>query len=673
MLLAALSLLLVVSPSPIERFRAQVFDSYQRLFPLERSIHPVTIVAIDEHSLREFGQWPWPRTRVAELLRRILDAKPASIGLDLFFPEPDRFSPATSAATVPGIPPEVAKWLVSLPTNDSLLAEAITGRNVVLGISGEVDPDSRFTAPPRSEPVRFLTERELPLTRYAGHIGNVPVLDQAAAGRGLINAGQATAVVRRVPLIARIGDAHFGSLGLESLRLGLGERLTVKDIGQGLLELRFGEVRAVSQEDGTAWLRFSRHSPDRFVSAYQVMLGRADPELLKDKVVLVGITGLGLLDYKNTPMAEIVPGVEVHAQLIENLLSGVSLRRYAVAPRVEAAALITLGLLFIIFVPRLRAHRGLAVLVGGTGLVGVAGLVAFVQFGALFDPVLPIAGAVMVFGLVLVGALSEADRQRRVLREQAARVAGELGAAQRIQMGLLPSPAELFREERRFRVAALLEPARTVGGDFYDCFMVDARHMCFVVADVSGKGLPAAVFMASVKSHLKSALVRGGDLGAALTRAQAEIERENPEHLFVTAFVGRLDVETGALEYANAGHEPPYERTQRGKPERVGVPGGPPLCVIDDYAYPSGNHRLLPGEWLCVVTDGATEAMNPKQEFFGTERLKTALGWMPEDVSPEDLVRRLRDDVHRFADGAEPADDLTLLALRWEGNGVTPA
>ena len=232
-------------------------------------------------------------------------------------------------------------------------------------------------------------------------------------------------------------------------------------------------------------------------------------------------------------------------------------------------------------------------------------------------------------------------------------------------MGLLPDPSVIFAGERRFQLAALLEPARTVGGDFYDCFLIGDRHLFFVVADVSGKGLPAALFMASVKSVLKSAALRGGEVGVMLTRAQEEIARENPELLFVTAFAGLLDLETGSLQFANAGHEPPYARNPNGKPERLAHAGGPPLCVMEGYQYPTWTRPLVPGEWLCVVTDGATEAMNPQSDFFGGERLRTSLGWMPDNATPEEIIRRLRDDVRRFADGAEPPDDLTLLALRW--------
>jgi serine phosphatase RsbU (regulator of sigma subunit) len=173
--------------------------------------------------------------------------------------------------------------------------------------------------------------------------------------------------------------------------------------------------------------------------------------------------------------------------------------------------------------------------------------------------------------------------------------------------------------------------------------------------------------MASVKSHLKSAALRGGDAGEVLRRAQAEIERENPEQLFVTAFFGVLEVSTGVLEYSSAGHEPPFSRKSGAAPERFDTPGGPPLCVVDGFRYEAARRRMSPGEWLCAVTDGATEAMNTAKEFFGVERLRTSLTWMPDEIEPDELVKRLREDLQRFSGKAEPADDITLLVVRWNG------
>jgi adenylate cyclase len=667
-LLATLSLFIVFSPAA-QLLRHAVFDGYQRIFPLERTTSPVAIVVIDENALLKYGQWPWPRTRVAELIDRIAEREPASIGLDLIFPEPDRFSPAAIAQELSVLPPDVRRTLSGLPSNDERLAQSFKGRNVVLGISGEQVRDPRFPEPPRAAPV-VLTDESIRhnLRAFPGLIRSIDPIDAAAAGRGVMNSGPADQVVRIVPLVANVQGQIVPALGVEALRVALGAGLRLDNKQpEGLLGVRFGEVGTVGQEDGTTWLRYSPHDPARFVSALDLFEGKGDHEQLRSKVVLVGVNGLGVLDFKTTPLGEFVPGVEIHAQVVENLFNGVTLTRPAIAARIEAAALLVCGFLLIAFVPRLSALQGIHLAVGLVIILVGAGVIAFLHLNLLLDPAWPAIGTMAVFGSVVVGTLSEAEKQRRVLREQAAHMAGEVDAARRIQMGLLPDPGLTMAGDRRFKVATLLEPARTVGGDFYDCFMAEEQRLFFVVADVAGKGLPAALFMAAVKSHIKSAALRGGLVGDMLTLAQDEIARENPEQLFVTAFAAALDLRTGMLEFGNAGHEPPFLRSRNGAPERLGTPGGPPLCVVEDYKYPTDRRQLDPGDWVFVMTDGATEAMNPRREFFGVERLRTSLSWMPEDAQPAELVKRLRDDVSRFAAGAELADDITLVALRWDG------
>ena len=666
-LLGALTLLLIASPPAAERLRHVVFDGYQRLFPLPRKSAPVVIVAIDETALAELGQWPWPRTRLAELIQRIAEHEPLAIGVDIFFTEPDRFSPASLAREIPGLSAEAVAQLAALPSNDERLAEAMRGKRVVLGIAGSPEVDPRFAQPPRNPPVVLPGNHEKQLVSYPGYVGHDPVIDAAADSHGLMSSGQEGLVVRVIPMVARVQGVEVPNLGVESVRAASDEGLRLSSAGQGLLKLRVENIDATIQDDGTAWLRMGRHDEDRFVSAASVISGKIHPDTIRNKVVLIGLTGLGMLDYKTTPLGEQVPGVEIHAQVVENLFNGVDLTRPDFAPRIEAAVLLICGFILIAFMPRMSALKGINLAAGLVVLLLAGGILAFLYGGVLIDPAWPAIGTTAMFLSVVVGTLSVAERQRRQLRDQAARMAGEVDAARRIQMGLLPDPRETVGGDPRYSMAALLEPARTVGGDFYDCFKIDARRVFFVVADVSGKGLPAALFMASAKSHLKSAALRGGQVGEILSRAQDEIQRENPEQLFVTMFAAILDVASGELEFSNAGHEPPFIRRLEGAPERFGQSGGPPLCVVDGFAYPTWKRAFTRGEWLCVVTDGATEAMNPKREFFSAERLRAALGAMPAGLQPEELVRRLRDAVAKFTDGAEPADDLTLLALRWDG------
>ena len=647
----------------VHGLRHFVFDGYQRLFPLERISHPVTVVVIDEASLAKFGQWPWPRTRVAELLERIDAERPAAIGLDLFFPEPDRFSPDRLAEELPGVPGELAQWLRAQPANDARFAEAIRGHRVVLALAGG-DADPRFANPPTASPVRITGN--VKLHNYPGHIRSLDAIDRAAAGRGLMNAGPEDQVVRRVPYVATVQGVVVPSLGVETLRVAIGAPLALSTSG-GLVDLRFGEVATTVQSDGTSWLRMGPHDPERFLSAQDVLSGNFRPEVIRDKVVLVGNTALSLLDFKTTPLGQFVPGVEIHAQVIENLFNGVSLVRSESAPVLEAAVLALCGLLVILLVPRLTALEGVNLVAALAVFLVGAGIIAFRNYGWLFDPVWPTLGTLGVFGTVVVGTLSITEGQRQQLRDQAARMAGEVDAARRIQMGLLPDPNDAVKDDPRVNISALLEPARSVGGDFYDCFRIDADRIFLIVGDVSGKGLPAALFMASVKSLLKSAALRGGEVGEILTRALAELSPQNPEQLFVTAFAATFDVATGELCHSNAGHEPPFTRAPGAEPERLGLLGGPPLGTLDAFDYPTERHRFTPGEWLCVVTDGATEAVNGEKQFFGTKRLRATLAALPQDIEPGELVKRLRAEVERFAEGAEAADDLTLLVLRWEG------
>jgi adenylate cyclase len=666
-LVIALLLMLAGEPPLVFALRHTLFDGYQRLFPRERGSAPAIVVAIDEPALERYGQWPWPRTRVAQLLAKISSAGPAAIGVDLLFPEPDRFSPAEVAREVQELSTDVARRLRSLPSNDAALASAIAGHAVVLGVAGLEAADPRFERPPPAAPVLISGAAKIALRRFAGHLQSLPIIDRAAAGRGLLSVDPESSVVRRALAAARVGDVIVPALSVEMLRVASGAPLALLGRGHDQLQVRLGDVSIPAHADGSFWIRYGPHDPARFVSAAAVLEDGVAAQELRDKLVLVGVTGLGLLDYQTTALGERIPGVEIHAQILEQIFDGQFLRRPATVQALELGLLAIAALMFAFAVPSLGVGTSIALYAAVMAFLAALGFEGFLLEGLLLDVAWPAIGATLVFGIVLAQALGEADDQRRRLREQAARVTGELESARRIQMGLLPAPRVLFAREERFGIDALLEPARTVGGDFYDCFMVDSKRLFFIVADVSGKGLPASLFMALSKTLLKSAAGRADDVGGLMVRANAEVSRENPESLFVTAFVGLLDVRTGMLEFSNAGHEPPFARAPGGALERLVHAGGPPLCIIEKFAYPVGYRALAAGEWICVVTDGVTEAMNAAGELYGAARLQAVLAGLPSAIGPSELLAAVRADVGNFVGTAEASDDLTLLCVRWHG------
>lgn len=652
-------------------------DGYQELSPRERRSAPAVIVAIDEESLRRFGQWPWPRDLVARLFDKIAKARPAAIGVDILFSEPDRLSPEWIAPSVAAEDVRLAKRLARLPRHDATLAASIRAAPIVLGIAGLEAGSVTETAPLTPSLQRNSNSSALgKLRRYATALRSLPEIDGAAKGHGLLSADTEAGVVRRVPMVALVGATPVLPLSLETLRLASGEALfSVYGGSAGVEAVGIGDLSVPTQPDGRVWVHYTPHNADRFISAADVLDEETDATRLERKVVLVGVTGLGLIDYQSTPLGERMPGIEIHAQVLENVFDGALLKRPRWAPWIEAFAFVVAGLAVVYCAPRLPPGRLTALLVLLEFALGAGAFAAYRSAGLLLDAAVPGTAIALLFAAMLAETLAEANAQKKSLqerlqheREAAARLAGELDAARRIQIGILPRAELAFPSERRFEIAASMEPAREVGGDLYDFFMLDDVRLFFLVGDVSGKGLPASIFMAVSKALCKSAALRRGQrIEELLCEANLEIARENPESLFVTVFAGVLDTRTGRLEYCNAGHEPPFVLSPDGKIARLTSGGGPPLCVLEGFAYAAAEYSMAPRGILCVVSDGVTEAMNQAGELYGVDRLKRALQRNSNSASPTIIVDALRADVSRFAENAEVADDLTLLVLRWNG------
>jgi len=419
-----------------------------------------------------------------------------------------------------------------------------------------------------------------------------------------------------------------------------------------------------------------------------LLAGRVSGDALASKLVLVGLTGIGLNDRRATPLRESVPGIEIQAQVLESMLDGRLLLRPWWMKWLELGLLLGLGLVAIWLVPRSLARplgtaRRQPRYVGGwvTG-VGVflltLGFWLFWSVGWLFDAASMLVGVAVLLASLASSLTLEVERdnrrlatERQYLREEAARLAGEMEVARRIQLGSLPNAQRAFPGETRFSIDALIEPAREVGGDLYDFFMVDAQRLCFLIGDVSGKGVPASLFMAVTKALTRSFATRlSGGPAEIVSAANADLSRENGEALFVTLLLGVLNVDTGELELVNAGHDAPWHLGAHGAVEQiatVAVGGGPPLCVVEDFAYTVSRTQLHAGDRLCMVTDGITEATDSAGELYGSARLRVALSALGVGASAGAITQRVRADVSTFVADAEASDDLAILVLHWVG------
>ena len=250
------------------------------------------------------------------------------------------------------------------------------------------------------------------------------------------------------------------------------------------------------------------------------------------------------------------------------------------------------------------------------------------------------------------------------------RIGAELDIAKHIQASMLPCIFPAFPERKEFDIYATMEPAKEVGGDFYDFFMVDDTHLAIVMADVSGKGVPAALFMVIGKTLIKDHTTPGRDLGKVFTEVNQLLCESNSEELFITAFEGVLDLVTGEFVYVNAGHEMPFICKAGGDFEPYKIRAGFVLAGMEGMKYRAGSMTLEPGDKIFQYTDGVTEATNLKNELYGMNRLGAILNKV-KGGTPNDILPAIKKDIDEFVGDADQFDDITMLCLEYKARMET--
>ena len=670
-LVASALALRIIDPGVITELRVRGFDLVEKVWPRVNDSARVAIVDIDEKSLAQYGQWPWPRHLLAELVRRIAQGHPRVLGIDIVFAEGDRLSPTEIARELPGLPPAITDALAQLPPSDRDLAEAMAAVPTVLALAPSREEMAQSSNPTHSAPIRQAGDDPTPfLKSYKSIVQSQPELRAAALAAGEIAVEpDVDGVVRRLALAVAYRQTIVPSFALEVVRVGGGEQAIVIDTGAfGIEDVRIGGTTIPTDRRGRAILHFAP-SLARYISASDVLDPAFDPAELQGHVVLLGVAHVDIAGLRETPLG-LVRAVDLHAQLIELILLGDLLRRPPFLDWFELAAALAAGLAVIWLLGYASPVRAVGIALAiAAALFGVE-LALFRFADRLFDSTFPVLTLLGALGVMLVGNLRAAQTELVHEREAKQRVEGELAAAQAIQMGLLPRRFPAFPDRPDIDVYARIEPARMVGGDLYDYLLIGgSSRLFFLIADVSGKGIAAALLMAMTKEVVRDAVLT---FAPALDRILAEANRktaaasaelQSEGGVFVTAFAGILDLGSGQVDFASAGHDAPFILGGKTGLRRLVTEGGPPLGTVDDFRYPIDHDKIEPGEVLLLYTDGVTEAENANHTLYSSERLTTALGKAPV-VDAHGVVVAVIDDVSRFVGGAEQADDMTLLALR---------
>jgi adenylate cyclase len=418
-LLIGLAALRIADPALIEELRVRTFDTYQVIDPRVKTARPVVIVDIDEKSLAKYGQWPWPRTRVADLIANLTQLGAVVIAFDIVFAEPDRLNPDVAADTIRNLDDATRNKLRALPSNDQIFADAMRRSRVVLGESGlpyviaEFDKALPLTglAMLGEDPQRFMLN-------FPGLLRNTPVLEAAAGGRGLFTIrAERDGIVRRVPMIMQAQGATMPSLSFEMLRVATGtDTIFIKSDVAGIKSIAVKGFEVPTDRNGQLWVHFARHDPSIFVSAADVLEGSVEQQTIARKLVLIGTSAVGLLDIKTTPVSPVMPGVEIHAQVIEAALTKTLLSQPPYGPILEFGAALLLGIAVIWLAP----------LFGPVTLVALGAFIAtllvgtswyfYTQHRLLIDFTYPLLSTTTIYLTLIFSSFVREQAQRRQIR-----------------------------------------------------------------------------------------------------------------------------------------------------------------------------------------------------------------------------------------------------------------
>jgi adenylate cyclase len=432
-LLALAVAIRIMDPTPIQRMRLVTFDEFQRRMPRAWTDTPVRIIDIDDSSLERLGQWPWPRTRIAELVDRLRERGAAAVVFDVLFAEPDRTSPKQVLQVWRRLTrnPELERLAPRLPDHDQVLATAIGKIPTVLGFMLTDEPQSA-RRPRVNWGVAVAGDDPRPfLSQFPGAIVNLPELEAAAAGQGSFNSSvDVDGIIRHVPVLFRlIGNGTvsgevYPSLAAEALRVVQGaSSFLIKSSGAsgntafgeatGLDKVRIGRITVPTDANGQIWLYDSGYVPQRFIPAWRVMAPGTKGVDVEGRIVIIGTSAAGLKDIRSTALNPVAAGVEIQAQAIEQMIVGDHLLRPDWTTGAELLWLVFLGGILVILLPRWGAAWCALVATGGVGVAMGASWFAFVELHWLLDPVYPSAVAM---GLYLIQSFilflrTEAERR----------------------------------------------------------------------------------------------------------------------------------------------------------------------------------------------------------------------------------------------------------------------
>ncbi len=647
----------IINPPFVRSISYLSFDVYQKIF-VEDKKTDVIIVDIDEKSLGKFGQFPWNRGIFAKILDQLNSSNPKSIGFDIFFTERDKQSPEAIIKSYNLVPSDLP-GIKNLKDPDKIFSEKLKQSKSVIAVLGSSIPS--HTDYKRKAKSRFLSKGGNPKQftySYTHSIGSLEELEKNVKGLGSISfLDQLDGIVRSLPLVVKFDDKLYPAMGLEMIRVGSKQKNIYIELNEtGINRINLRPYKIQTDPNAIIWIKYKKPSKNQYISASDVYEGNFSKGFFKDKYVLIGASAQGLFDLVKTPLGITIPGVEVHANVIENILDQSYLIRNPNIYLFELLFSLFIALTTFILSQKIKPKFSLSIFFGSVFIIIIIGLIFYKFRGELVDVSYPIFMVAVTFlaGLYFrfikenKTALENLQKEAKLLKER------ELAAG--VQKSLFPdiSKFENF-------IYAKNVPARDVSGDYFDVVRSSKEEYFFALADVSGKGIKAGMYMAKASSIFRTLANLKYSLEKIVFGVNNELVEAKFKGMFVTAVFGKLNVVTGEMTFINAGHESILTFDENKNYDYI-KSDMPPIGIVKYFteSMVKSNTINIKDRSLVVYTDGVTEGYLKNGEELGAEGVQNIINNI-SNLSPKSIVDSIEKELNWGAEKLR--DDITCMAI----------
>ena len=659
LILILLIFLKTINPNFIKSISFLSFDMYQKVIPLKKQDSNVIIIDIDEKSLSKFGQFPWNRSIFAKIIENVNETNPKAIGFDVFFSEKDKQSPEEIIKSYNILSGDVINYLVNIKGHDEKFRQQLEKSKSVLAVLGSnVSSHGSYD---RKSKARFLSKGGDPQKytfNYPYSIGSLEKLEKSVKGLGSISfLDQTDGIIRSLPLIVRFNKKIYPTIGLEMVRVGVNQKNLYVELDEvGIKRISVRPHKILTDPNGIFWIRYKESLKNQYISASSVFDGNFDKARFENKFVLIGASAQGLFDLVKTPLGVTIPGVEVHANVIENILDQSYLIRNPNIYVFELLFSIIVACITFFLSQKIKPKYSLSIFFISLITVVIIGFSFFTLRSELIDISYPIFMLTVTFLTGLYFRFIEENKIALENLQKEAKLLKERELAGDVQKSLFPDISKF----ENFIYAKNI-PARDVSGDYFDVISVGKDEYYFTLADVSGKGVKAGMYMAKASSTFRTLSNLSFPLEKVVYLVNNEIVEAKFKGMFVTGVFGKINIKTGDVTFVNAGHES-IMVVDRNKNFEFIKSELPPIGIIKylEESMIKSKTINLNEKTFVVYTDGVTEGYIKNGQELGAEGVERIVKGL-DVVSPKNIVDTIVSELNWNTDKLR--DDITCLAL----------